>query len=138
MFFALALTGFVQILWSALYGVLGYQLSASLPLGYLVLSLVTLAIYLVTLIFNFFRVAQLGLFLFFPFVLQWSIGNFISASGVVLWGLLAPVGAILLFNARESIPWFVAYIVFLRRFVPRMRDLSKTSSEARWNSQAAW
>ncbi|MEO7402892.1 MAG: adenylate/guanylate cyclase domain-containing protein [Burkholderiales bacterium] len=113
LFFALALTGFVQILWSALYGVLGYQLSASLPLGYLVLSLVTLAIYLVTLNFNFFRVAQLGLFLFFPFVLQWSIGNFISASGVVLWGLLAPVGAILLFNARESIPWFVAYIVLI-------------------------
>jgi ATP-binding cassette subfamily B multidrug efflux pump len=27
--------------------------------------------------------------------------------------------------------WFVGYIIFLRRFVPRMRDLAKSSSEAR-------
>ena len=31
----------------------------------------------------------------------------------VLWGLLAPVGAVLLYSARESIPWFFAYIVLL-------------------------
>ena len=30
---------------------------------------------------------------------------------MILWGLLAPVGAIVLYSARESIPWFVAYIV---------------------------
>jgi ATP-binding cassette subfamily B multidrug efflux pump len=35
---------------------------------------------------------------------------------------------------RLAIPtllWFLGYIVFLRHFVPRMRDLAKTSSEAR-------
>ena len=74
-------------------------------------SLATLAYYLVTLNFGVFRAIQLGLFLFVPFVVQWSIGNFVSASGMILWGLLAPVGAIVLYSARESIPWFVAYIV---------------------------
>ena len=35
---------------------------------------------------------------------------------------------------RLAVPtflWFVAYVLFLRHFVPRMRDLAKTSSEAR-------
>ena len=29
----------------------------------------------------------------------------------MLWALLAPIGAILIYGARESIPWFVAYVV---------------------------
>jgi adenylate cyclase len=54
--------------------------------------------------FNFFRYSQLALFLFMPFVVQWSIGNFITASGISLWGLLAPIGAVLFFGVRESAP----------------------------------
>ncbi|MDB5927292.1 MAG: transporter related protein [Betaproteobacteria bacterium] len=33
--------------------------------------------------------------------------------------------------ALPTFLWFLGYIIFLRRFVPRMRDLAKTSSEAR-------
>ena len=33
--------------------------------------------------------------------------------------------------AAPTFLWFVGYIFFLRHFVPRMRDLAKTSSEAR-------
>lgn len=47
-----------------------------------------------------------------PFAVQWSIGNFISASGISLSGLLAPIGAVLFFGARESLAWFFAYIFF--------------------------
>jgi adenylate cyclase len=98
-------------LWLALYQALGLPVSASLPVAFQLASLATLVYYLVTLNFDVFRACQLGLFLFVPFVVQWSIGNFVSASGMILWGLLAPVGAIVLYSARESIPWFVAYIV---------------------------
>ena len=108
--FAMALMFAVPVLWLSLYGLMGLQVSASLPVGYQLVSLTTLVIYLVTLNFNFFRFAQLTLFLFFPFVLQWSLGNFITGSGVALWGLLAPVSAILLYSARDSIPWFVGYV----------------------------
>ncbi len=100
-------------IWLVLYKMLGLPVSASLPFAFQLVSLATLLIYLWTLNFDMFRAAQLGLFLFVPFVVQWSIGNFVSASGVILWGLLAPVGAVLLYSARESIPWFFAYIVFL-------------------------
>ncbi len=100
-------------IWLALYKMLGLPVSASLPFAFQLASLATLLIYLWTLNFPMFRALQLGLFLFVPFVVQWSIGNFVSASGVILWGLLAPVGAVLLYSARESIPWFFAYIVLL-------------------------
>ena len=100
-------------IWLVLYKMLGLPVSASLPFAFQLVSLATLLVYLWTLNFDMFRAAQLGLFLFVPFVVQWSIGNFVSASGVILWGLLAPVGAVLLYSARESIPWFFAYIVFL-------------------------
>ena len=111
--FACGLMIAAAALWLALYQALGLPVSASLPVGFQLASLATLVYYLITLNFDVFRAAQLCLFLFVPFVVQWSIGNFVSASGMVLWGLLAPVGAIVLYSARESIPWFVAYIVLI-------------------------
>ena len=98
-------------IWLGLYHLLGLRLSASLPFGVEVVSFATLLIYLWTLNFNFFRIAQLTLWLFVPFVVQWSMGDFVSASGMILWGLLAPVGAALLLSARESLPWMVAYVI---------------------------
>ena len=52
---------------------------------------------------------------------------------IVVYGLSALV---LMSTAdwRLAVPtalWFLGYVVFLRRFVPRMRDLAKTSSELR-------
>jgi class 3 adenylate cyclase len=98
-------------IWLGLYHLLGLSLSATLPFSVELISVGTLLVYLWTLNFKFFRVAQLSLWLFVPFVVQWAMGDFVSASGMILWGLLAPVGAVLLLSARESLPWMVAYVV---------------------------
>jgi class 3 adenylate cyclase len=111
--FAMGLTVAAPVLWLALYGLMGQNLPASVPFGYQLVSLGTLVVYLVTRNFDLFRVLQLSLYLFFPFVLQWQLGDFITASGFVLWGLLAPVVAVLVYSPRDSIPWFVAYIVLI-------------------------
>jgi class 3 adenylate cyclase len=111
--FAMGLTVAAPVLWLALYGLMGQNLPASVPFGYQLVSLTTLVAYLVTRNFDLFRVLQLSLYLFFPFVLQWQLGDFITASGFVLWGLLAPVVAVLVYSPRDSIPWFVAYIVLI-------------------------
>ena len=53
---------------------------------------------------------------------------YIVAYGVTALALMASA------DWRLAVPtlcWFVGYILFLRHFVPRMRDLAKTSSEAR-------
>lgn len=109
--FASGLMNMAAILWLLIYWWMGLELPTSVPLGFQVVSATVLAIYLRTRNFNFFRVAQLSLFLFFPFVIQWSIGSFVSSSGIALLALLAPVGAMVCYGPRESIPWFIAYVV---------------------------
>ncbi len=111
--FATGLVSVASMLWLVIYWSLGPKLSATLPFAFQILLAGNLAYYIKSGNFNFFRLAQLGLFLFFPFVVQWSIGNFITASGTILWGLLAPVGAILVIGVRESLAWFVAYVVLV-------------------------
>ena len=111
--FAMGLTVAAPVLWLALYGFMGLNLPASVPFGYQIVSLGTLLLYLVSRNFDLFRVLQLSLYLFFPFVLQWQLGDFITASGFVLWGLLAPIVAVLVYSPRDSIPWFAAYIVLI-------------------------
>ena len=109
--FASGLMNMAAVLWLLIYWWMGLKLPTSVPLGFQVVSAAVLAIYLRTRNFDFFRMAQLALFLFFPFVIQWSIGSFVSSSGVALLALLAPVGAMICYGPRESIPWFIAYIV---------------------------
>ena len=100
----------MSMLWLFIYWQLGPQFSTTVPFVFQLLLAGNLALYLKTKNFDLFRHSQLGLFLFMPFVAQWSIGNFITASGISLWGLLAPIGAILFCGVRESIAWFAVYI----------------------------
>jgi class 3 adenylate cyclase len=113
MIFAMGLMTAAPMFWLALYWMMNLQLSATLPLAYQLVSVSTLLVYVWTRNFSFFCVAQLTLFLFFPVAAQLSIGNFIAASGVVLWSVLAPVVAVMTLGGRQSIPWFIAYIAML-------------------------
>ncbi|MEN9783828.1 MAG: hypothetical protein RJA24_1171, partial [Pseudomonadota bacterium] len=109
--FACGLMGFGSILWLALYWAMGIKFSSTVPLSYLTISAVSLAYYVYTLNFVVFRTLQVSLFLFMPFIMQWSIGSYVSSSGVALWALLAPVGVMIFQGAKQSLPWYAAYIV---------------------------
>lgn len=108
---ASGLMNMAAVVWVAIYWSMGLKLSTTIPFGFQVLSALVVLIYLRTKNFDFFRVAQLSLFLFFPFIVQWSIGSFVSSSGIALLALLAPVGAMICYGPRESLPWFVAFVV---------------------------
>lgn len=109
--FACAFMNFAVVLWLAIYWLMGLQFSTNIPLSYQLVSLGSLLYYLKTRNFAVFRFVQLSLFLFVPFIMQWSIGSSVTASGVMLWALLAPVGALVMSGWRDSVPWFVAYMV---------------------------
>ena len=106
---ATGLVSVASMVWLTIYWALGPQFSVTYPYMFQLALAGNVVIYAMSRNFDFFRVTQLGLFLFAPFAMQWSIGNFIAASGIILWGLLAPIGAILFFGVRESIAWFFAW-----------------------------
>jgi class 3 adenylate cyclase len=102
---------FAAGLWMVIYTALGIRFEILVPLGFQLLSAATLVYYLRSGNFVAFRFAQVTLYLFVPFVMQWGMGNFVTASAVMLWALLAPIGVMVLQGPRESIPWFIAYLV---------------------------
>lgn len=109
--FAAAFMNLAVVLWLAIYWVMGIDFSANVPLIYQLISVSSLVYFSKTKNFEIFRFIQLSLFLFVPFIMQWSIGSSVTASGVMLWALLAPIGALVVKGWRDSVPWFVAYIV---------------------------
>lgn len=108
--FSTALMALASVLWLSIYWSLGLRFSTSIPLAFLFLSAGNMFFFMKTRKLGSFCITQLTMFLFTPFIMQWSIGNFVNASGVSLWALLAPVGAIVILGTRESMPWFIAYI----------------------------
>ncbi len=109
--FACAFMNLAVVLWLAIYWIMGIHFSANVPLVYQFISVASLLHYYKFKNFEIFRFIQLGLFLFVPFIMQWSIGSAVTASGVMLWALLAPIGALVVKGWRDSIPWFIAYMV---------------------------
>ncbi len=101
-----------SIAWAAIYFFLGEPLSAAIPFAYVVVTLLGLAVFAVTCRFTLLRWIELTLILVLPFVLQLTLGGFVPASGVVLWSLLAPIGA-LVFGAPRSVLWLVAFLVLV-------------------------
>ncbi len=109
--FAAAFMTFAVMFWLAIYWMMGLNFSSNVPLVYQIVSVGSLIYYMKTRNFEVLRFVQLNLFLFAPFVMQWSIGSSITSSGVALWALLAPIGALVVSSWKESVPWFVAYMV---------------------------
>ena len=99
----------LAVVWVATYSVLGLYLSAAIPFGYQVISIGSLVVLARTGRFEFFRISQLNLMLILPALLQWSLGGFVASSGVMLWSLVSPLGALAF--SRRPLPWFTAYLV---------------------------
>jgi class 3 adenylate cyclase len=108
--FATGLISLTSAIWLVIYGALGSSLSSTLPFIYQLLLTFNLVNYIRTGNFARFRTSQLALFLLAPFVMQWAIGDFINSSGVILWGLLGPFGAMVCLGTRESVGWFLAWV----------------------------
>lgn len=106
-----ALFGLLAAIWGTVYLVLGFPVAGSIPLVYVLLSAAGLGFFGRTKRYGFFRASQLGLLLVLPFLMQVSLGGFHASSGVLLWGFAVPLGALVFYGPRQSIPWFAAYLV---------------------------
>jgi len=97
-------------LWSILYFSFGERLAGAIPLGYTLISSLSLVIFHWTHRYRIFLFIQLLLILFLPFLLMIALGGFIKSSAVILWSLLSPLGAMLFAGPSPALRWLTAYL----------------------------
>src|SRR4029450_917455 len=59
---------------------------------------------------RFLRVAQVAILLA-PTLSMAPLGGFLGSGGVRLWGIPAPLGALVFSDVRTAVRWYVAYVV---------------------------
>jgi guanylate cyclase len=100
----------VSIVWGCLY--LGFGSWAGIiAFVYFAVSLVSLVVFARTGSFRLFLVIQLLDILLTTTSGQMFVGGFLPSGGVGLWGILAPLGALVFLEVRRAIQWFGAFIV---------------------------
>jgi adenylate cyclase len=105
-------------IWGAMYWALGERTAALMPWGYLVYSCAAIAVFHRLRSFTFLRRAELLAILVTPFVLGVVLGGLVPSSGVILWSLLAPFGAIVFDTPRRAWTWFIAFLVLVLATTP--------------------
>jgi len=101
------------VIWGMAYLALGYSHSGSIPLGYSVVSGISLLYFFKTKQYQFFCRTQLALILILPFILQLSLGGFSASGGVIIWSILSPLGALMFAGPLRAVPWFLAYMLLM-------------------------
>ncbi len=96
--------------WGLLYWLVGEEAVALTPWGYVVGSIVSLAVFARTRNFAFLRTAQLLLILIAPALGMIMLGGLEESSSVILWSLLAPLGAVAFGRPERAWPWFAAFV----------------------------
>jgi guanylate cyclase len=104
----------VSVVWAVLYLALGAAVGIS-PLVYFAVSIGSLVVFARTGNFRLLLVVQLVDILVMPTAGgQMLLGGFLPSGGVGLWGILAPLGALVFLEVRPAVRWFVAFVlVFL-------------------------
>jgi adenylate cyclase len=103
----------VAALWGALYLSFGAWVGV-VPLVYFAVLLGALAVFSRTRDFPWLlRVGQVDILLA-PTLSMIPLGGFLDSGGVGLWGILAPLGALVFGDVRSAVRWYLAYVaVFL-------------------------
>ena len=100
----------VAALWGALYLALGSAVGV-VPLVYFGILLGALGVFSRTRDFLWLlRVGQVDILLA-PTLSMIPLGGFLDSGGVGLWGILAPLGALVLRDVGSAARWYVAYLV---------------------------
>lgn len=123
-----ALVAVLSIMWGAVYWMLGEPLAATIPWTYTASVGVSLLFFAATARYYAFRSIQLLLILLLPFLLQLALGGFVDASAVIIWSLLAPLGALAMAGRRQAVLWFVAYAALVL-FAPIVQASLGTDSD---------
>jgi adenylate cyclase len=100
----------ISLVWGCLY--LGFGSKGGiLAFVYFAVLLGSLLVFARTRRFEAFLFTQLVDILLAPTAGQTATGGFLASGAVGMWGLLAPLGALVFLDVRRAIRWFVAFVV---------------------------
>ena len=104
----------MSVVWGILYLAFGSWVGIA-PLVYCAISVASLVVFARTKNFQFLLVVQLLDILLAPTAGgQMLVGGFLPSGAVGLWGILAPLGALVFLEVRQAVRWFIAFLfVFL-------------------------
>jgi guanylate cyclase len=100
----------IGFLWGCLYFAIDEPAVALTPWCYIIGSIVSLVIFARTRSFPFLRTAQLLLILLLPALGLVMLGSLDESSNVIVWSLLAPLGAVAFDRPSRAWPWFAAFV----------------------------
>ena len=100
----------IGFLWGCLYWVIGEEAVALTPWAYVTGSIISLALFARNRNFAFLRTAQFLLILVAPALGTIMLGGLEDSSSVILWSLLAPLGAVAFDRPGRAWPWFAAFV----------------------------
>jgi guanylate cyclase len=105
----------IALVWGTLYLAFGAQ-SGYLAYAYFGVVLGAIAIFAWTRDSEFLLRVQLLAILLAPTSSMVPLGGFLASGGVGLWGILAPLGALVFSDARAGVRWFVGFLVVFLGF----------------------
>ena len=117
------------LIWGALYLLFDERMAALIPWSFTPLSLLALAIFARTRDFAWLRTVLLALILVLPALLQLALGGITRSSGIILWALLSPLGAVVFDRPRRAWAWFAGFLVLLVAAEPLASLLRSSPSE---------
>jgi adenylate cyclase len=100
----------VALLWAALYLAFGSPVGW-VPLAYFAVLLAAIAVFSRTRDFGQLLLVGQVAILLAPTLSMVPLGGFLASGGVGLWGILAPLAALVFSDVRSAARWYVAYVV---------------------------
>jgi len=100
----------VSVVWGTVYLAFGSPVGI-VPFIYFAVSIGSLVLFARTRNFRLLLVTQLLDILLTTTAGQMLVGGFLPSGGVGLWGILAPLGALVFLQVRRAIRWFVAFVL---------------------------
>lgn len=100
----------VSVVWGSLYLGLGSPVGV-VPYVYFAVSLGSLVVFARTRRFRRLLVTQLLAILLTTTAGQMLVGGFLPSGGVGLWGILAPLGALVFLEVRQAVRWFGGFLM---------------------------
>ena len=99
----------ISIVWATLFIVLG-SWTGLFAANYFIISVASVALFARTRNTGVFLRIQLLDILISPTISMIPLGGFLGSGAVGLWGLLAPLGALVFGGVRSGVRWYVAFV----------------------------